>query len=330
MSIETPNINLTSEMKEELSIDGIASTDTKSRVSSTESESIGRKDSNVPDFLFSDGRDAEFDHDGYEHKDSGITAQTEEVPCESEDLSRFLLMFANEIRRSRGLADLPRLSYDMQLGLHVPDFVDNLIGSVDAYCFFNRNSEVYYETECETHQLEDLAIERSETSVIEPSESRIPRQWFCPNIDDEDLGPIAVDSHFMVDSDGCNGVNGATTEEAVPNQDAEVADESFCFESFYSVSESVFPLVKEKEQIFEYEFESSPICRSESIHSKTEGRLSPNSSVSISIDDNSPVSGMSPVEELYNEENHHVLDTRAKSHKKSRFNWIRRLFCFSA
>jgi len=82
--------------------------------------------------------------------------------------------------------------------------------------------------------------------------------------------------------------------------------------------------------IFGYESGSSPICRSESTHSNTEGKLNPNSSLLNSFDDNVPVNELNPEEELLNEENHHVLDMPAKAHKKSRFNWIRRLFCFAA
>ena len=330
MSIETPNINLTTEMKEELFDDGITSIDSESRLPSIESGSSGRKYINVSDFVFTDVQDAESDDDCTERKETSMTVGTEEGPCDAEDLRRFLLMFANEIRRSRGLAELPRLSSDMQLGLHVPDFVDNLIGSVDAYCFFNRPSEVYYEPESEIYQLEDLAIERSETSVIEPPENFIPRQWFCPKIDDEDLGPISMDSGLSADSYGFNGFHSATTEEIDPKRDEEVGDESFSFESFYSVSESVFPVVKGKKLIIEYELESIPICRSESIHSKTEGRLSPISGLLNSFDDNNPVIEINPVEEPLNEENHPVLDMPAKAHKKYRFNWIRRLFCFAA
>ena len=134
----------------------------------------------------------------------------------------------------------------------------------------------------------------------------------------------------MADSDGFNGFHTATTEEIDPKRDEEVGDESFSFESFYSVSESVFPVVKEKKLIIEYELESIPICRSESIHSKTEGRLSPISGLFNSFDDNIHAIEINPMEELPNEENHHVLCMPAKAHKKSRFNWIRRLFCFAA
>jgi hypothetical protein len=153
MSIATPNIYLTTEMKEELSDDGMSSIDTVSRVSSIESESGGRKDANDPDFLLSDVHDAEFEHDCIERKETSITVVTEEVSCEAEYLNRFLLMFVNEIRRSRGLVDLSRLSYDMLLGLHVPDFADYLIGSLIAYCIFNRTRGVYYKNECEIYQL---------------------------------------------------------------------------------------------------------------------------------------------------------------------------------
>ena len=330
MSIATPNIYLTTEMKEELSDDGMSSIDTVSRVSSIESESGGRKDANDPDVLLSDVHDAEFEHDCIERKETSITVVTEEVSCEAEYLIKFLLMFVNEIRRSKGLADLYRLSYDMLLGLHVPDFADYLIGSLIAYCFFNRTRGVYYKNEYEIYQIEDSAFDRSETAVIELSETSIPRQRFCPMIDDGDLGQKAMDSALSLDSNRCNSLYSATTDEIITKRDDAVADDCPCFESFYSVKESVFPIVKEKKPIFGYESESSPICRSVSLHSKTEVRLNPNSSLLNSFDDTIPVIEINPAEELLNEENHHVLDMPTNAHKKSRVNWIRRLLCFSA
>jgi hypothetical protein len=331
MSIETPDINLTTEIKEELSGDGITSIDSRSRLSSMDSGSSGRNDVIIQGFIFSDVHDAEFEHDGNERKETNITVGTEEVPCSSDDLFGFLLMLLNEIRRSRGWAELPRLSSGTQLGWHVPDFADNLIHSVDAYCLLSGKTEVYYVAEPEIDQLEDIVIEPSETSVIEPSETLITTEWSCPKIDYDDLGPMAMDSAVLAGSHGCNDIHSTTTEEIVLKRDKEVADESFCFESFYPVSESVFPIVKDKKLIIEDEsVESSPLCRSESIHSKAEGGLTPIASLLNSFDDNIPAIEINPMEELPYEDNHHVPSMPAKAHKKSRFNWIRRLFCFTA
>jgi hypothetical protein len=135
-------------------------------------------------------------------------------------------------------------------------------------------------------------------------------------IDDGDLGQKAMDSALSLDSNRCNSLYSATTDEIITKRDDAVADDSPCFESFYSVKESVFPIVEEKKPIFGYESESSPICRSVSLHSKTEVRLNPNSSLLNSFDDTIPVIEINPAEELLNEENHHVLDMPAKAHKK--------------
>ena len=163
---------------------------------------------------------------------------------------------------------------------------------------------------------------------IEPSDTVLPRQWFCPSQTNDDLGPVW--EHQLVHETITSLESYQITRSVCFLEEEDRIDEEFeSFESNSSMKDVLYRTEIVEPPPIVWALESSPIVRSERILNELQ-----ETSQETSFNSIAPIERVEPTlcdgsaEEGGECPKTHV--PRSNKLKRPHMNWIRRLFCFAA
>ena len=162
--------------------------------------------------------------------------------------------------------------------------------------------------------------------LIEASDTVLPRQWFCPARMDEDLGPVWV--HQLV-HETITSLESLQVSKSVRflDQEKRIQEELESYDCLSSMKDRVYRSISVDKPSTDLALESLPISRSESIRNELH-----ETKQDASVSTLSPIQCFRPAMCDGDGTERDVFTTESliphRKLKRSRLNWVRRLFCF--
>lgn len=327
MLVETPSLKITTGSKAEVSEDRVTFADSVTRVSSVETAASDPVDS--PGSALGTALDGGFIPDAGDENECNLSIITYDIYINLDDWCDLRVPKADKTWPFRGYVEIPRVNNPARSGLPVPEFFVSPIEDYPWYCP-DPAQESSSHMNSDACDYIELGLEVSDGTQVE-----LRHRPLVP----EDLKEITLDTEFSVILEqfhSCEAVpdNWTNVESVVlrkgflhenEQQHCELWHECMSLESWYSVEESV-----SQDRAYDRIVNGKAILGSETDQPSVEERVHPSCNTSYLFADEVPMNEIVPLGAVLKQEDHHCLVAPVRTHTKSRFNWIRRLFCFAA